>query len=575
MTSTKIYTYRNGRKVYLRKRENQFVVRALPGELGTLGLPEGEQVSSASSRISCSGKDLEGLITKARKGAVTHHGYEFFDSGDEFLISDRVYVVFANGTSTNDIDALARKYGLFIYEQFSQYEYVFQLTNHTGMNPVKLVVQLTEKEDCVELAENDLNHRVKRLENISIPNDDDYLKQWHLHNRSMEPHFDSRSSSRCEEAWQLIGNYGDQDVVIGITDDGCLLNHPDFNSPNKFAGWGFFHGNDLIRREDGANPGKMYQTGNNHGTSCAGVAAAELDGKMTVGAAPGCKLLPIKWVISGGYLYIGDTRERKALNYLADKVDIISNSWGRSPHFNAGSGVLRKIRSLQTTGGRRNKGIVFLWAAGNENRPINYSGNIDVPYTNGIEMQGNAPVWVGVETSKTFTNNRAGEPNVIHVAALGSTAQRSHYSNYGPGIDICAPSSNSHAYYRMRIQGLRIVTTTGETPFVSLKFGGTSSATPLVAGITALVISANPNLNALEVIEILKKTASKNLNMTGYPKTLPAVYDPDTSWDVSPIPPFDKGDFIDIKSPFGTWSPWFGHGKVDAAAAAQEALNRK
>jgi subtilisin-like proprotein convertase family protein len=64
------------------------------------------------------------------------------------------------------------------------------------------------------------------------------------------------------------------------------------------------------------------------------------------------------------------------------------------------------------------------------------------------------------------------------------------------------------------------------------------------------------------------------LNMDGYPRTPPASFDPDptTSWDISPITPFDSGAFQNINSPDGTWSPWFGHGKVDAEAAVAEAL---
>lgn len=176
---------------------------------------------------------------------------------------------------------------------------------------------------------------------------------------------------------------------------------------------------------------------------------------------------------------------------------------------------------------------------------------------------------------RVFRNNLVGIPGVMHVAAMASTAQRSHYSNYGTGIGICAPSSNSHEYHRLTIKGLGISTTTGEGSGATSRFGGTSSATPLVAGIAGLVISANSALTALEVISVLKQTASKNLNMQEYPKTPPANFDPDTSWDISPIVPFDKGDFKDIGSPDGTWSPWFGHGKVDALAAVTKAKELK
>jgi subtilisin-like proprotein convertase family protein len=64
------------------------------------------------------------------------------------------------------------------------------------------------------------------------------------------------------------------------------------------------------------------------------------------------------------------------------------------------------------------------------------------------------------------------------------------------------------------------------------------------------------------------------LNFEGYPKTPPASFDNDTSWDVSPIAPFDKGDFFNNGDVEGTWSPWFGYGRVDAEAAVAEALRQ-
>ncbi len=95
---------------------------------------------------------------------------------------------------------------------------------------------------------------------------------------------------------------------------------------------------------------------------------------------------------------------------------------------------------------------------------------------------------------------------------------------------------------------------------------------PLVAGIAALVISANPGLSALEVISILQRTASKDLDLTPYPKTPPSSFDSNPSWDISPVSPHDSGQFQNIGHPDGTWSPWFGFGKVDAEAAILEAI---
>ncbi|WP_287519554.1 S8 family serine peptidase [Okeania sp. SIO2C2] len=347
----------------------------------------------------------------------------------------------------------------------------------------------------------------------------------------------------------------------------------------------------------GSDPNRMYEVNRNHGTACAGVAAAEADAAVTVGAAPGCQLLFIKWenaFINGKWpMLINDDKILTALNYIADKVDILSNSWGNSsPRSSYTQAVNDRITELAQYGGRRGKGIVFLWAAGNENTPVNENTSIDVPsfpLQQGFDIQRR----VITKTARLFRKGLADHPNVMFVAAVGSNAQRSHYSNYGDGIDICAPSNNSNTYNGTQY-GLGITTALGtEVQYIPQpnifqpirvqpirdteqeNFGGTSSATPLVAGIAALVISANPELRASEVISILKRTASKDLNFQGYERTPSPINNSDTSWDVSPVnkPPFQGGEFRDIGSADGTWSRWFGHGRVDARDAVNEALN--
>lgn len=577
------YTYRAGKKVNLKKQPDQFVVRVTPNEVEKEAtVRDIEPVSPSSTRVTTRTTDLEDLMEKSRDIAPTHHAYYVSDTGNEFLITDRIFVTFRKVPSPEEIDSFANRYGLLMLEAYGDNEYLFQLTNDTGMNPVKLVVKLTEKEPTIESVEHDLNYRMKKSQRRLEPDDSFYSQQWHLHTQLEDPQFDRRASTRCDEAWKILGNYGSKDVVIGITDDGCNLDHTDFKSEDKFAGWGYFNNSDYKLTTSlsmNADRGKMYESSHNHGTSCAGVSAAVVDKKLTVGAAPGCSLLPIKWPSEGRSLLVNDRRMINLLEYISDKVDILSCSWSSSePNTYWPPQIVKRISKLARIGGRRKRGILFLWSAGNENCPIQHSASVEVPHTHGwlctrmndTEDECLDWEWIGVKKSPQFSNVLVGTPGVMHVAAISSTAQRSHYSNYGTGISICAPSDNGHTYGRLTLKGLGI--TTAENNSVTSTFGGTSSATPLVAGIAALVISANPDLTALEVISILKRTASKDLNFEGYPKTPPSSYNPDTSWDVSPIAPFDNGNFQDIGDVDGTWSPWFGFGKVDAFEAVSEAL---
>jgi len=571
--SQQTYTYRCGRKLPLRKAPDQFVIRTPPEAVAAMGYDEMERVSGSSTRVTIRSDELEPSMGMLRHLAPTHHAYSKEETGEEFLITDRVLVTFRENTAESAVDAFAGKYGLIKRRKYSETDYLFQLTDHTGMNPVKLVVRLNEDEEIVGAAEHDLNQRFEKYA-LPIPTDPYYTRQWHLHERLAHPQFDPRADTGCEAAWQLLGSFGDPEVVVGITDDGCLLDHPDFDSLDKFAGWGYFSRNRLVTDTDfDAEADRMYQRGSNHGTAVAGVVAGEVDATHAVGAAPGCRILPIKWESSGPSLLISDSKLLDALEYLKDKIDVMSNSWGAAPISEWSLQVIDRIRELARTGGRRGKGILFLWAAGNENCPIQYQSDIDIPYTSGWQFFSNGQRrWVGVRTSRVFRHNLVDLPGVLHIAALASTGKRSHYSNYGPGISLTAPSSNGHAYGRMAVEGLGVITATGEPGGITFNFGGTSSATPLVAGIAALVLSANPGLSALELADLLQQSADKDLNLEDYPQTPPASYDPDTSWDVSPVSPFDNGAFQDNGSPNGSWSPWFGHGRVDALAAVSRAL---
>ena len=82
-------------------------------------------------------------------------------------------------------------------------------------------------------------------------------------------------------------------------------------------------------------------------------------------------------------------------------------------------------------------------------------------------------------------------------------------------------------------------------------FGGTSSATPTVAGVCALVISTDRSLPGLEVKQLIQQTADKDLSLETH------------------TPVNEPGAF----SPEGV-SLWFGHGKVNAFRAVTAAAMR-
>src|SRR5690606_24526015 len=72
------------------------------------------------------------------------------------------------------------------------------------------------------------------------------------------------------------------------------------------------------------------------------------------------------------------------------------------------------------TAGRGGKGCVILFAAGNEDRPLD-----------------------GVKDGRRSVQGFALHPAVIAVAASNSLDRRSSYSNFGRQISLCAPSSGS------------------------------------------------------------------------------------------------------------------------------------
>jgi len=112
----------------------------------------------------------------------------------------------------------------------------------------------------------------------------------------------------------------------------------------------------------------------------------------------------------------------------------------------------------------------------------------------------------GVPTIRTAVAYPARYPECIATGASTNFDYRSDYSQYDSTLDIVAPSNGGSL-------GITTTDIAGSGGYSSgdytSTFGGTSSATPLAAGVAALLLSQNPDLTADDVQNILQETADK------------------------------------------------------------------
>jgi subtilisin family serine protease len=104
----------------------------------------------------------------------------------------------------------------------------------------------------------------------------------------------------------------------------------------------------------------------------------------------------------------------------------------------------------------------------------------------------------------------------IAIGASTNEGKRSGYSNFGPELDFLAPSSGgTRGIFTTDLpypnRGFNIGRPGQGDPegFFTNSFGGTSSATPLAAGICALLLRLKPELSVNEVRKILRQSCEK------------------------------------------------------------------
>jgi subtilisin family serine protease len=104
------------------------------------------------------------------------------------------------------------------------------------------------------------------------------------------------------------------------------------------------------------------------------------------------------------------------------------------------------------------------------------------------------------------------------VSACNDTGKRCVYSDYGDNVWCSFPSSDfgysPFDHPEPLTTGIYTTDRMGKAGYnaegdYTDDFGGTSSSCPGVAGTTALILSANPDLTWLQVREIIKETSDK------------------------------------------------------------------
>lgn len=511
---------RGGEEFTLEKSPDAFVVkRKRPGDPGPLSAVENAPERFVGLRLDSnrSTRDLEVYrvqatsLEDAMQALRTHSpdvawcGHVYRMPGDEegeMIPTDGIYVELEPDADADEVNALLDKHGLELVpdDHGETNAFIVRLTAASTENAIKVANALLGSK-AVKLAEPDLAVAGRVL--VHRPSDDLFSTQWHLENLGGFG-LTAGADVSATAAWDITR--GDRNITIAVIDDGVDTSHPDFGSSGKIVAQ-----RDFGQGDEDASP---VFGNDNHGTACAGVAVADENGSGVVGLAPGCRLMPIRWSQSISDADIRDQFDHVRIN----GADVVSCSWGvRSRFFTLSTSMKRSIAKAANEG-RNGKGCVVLFAAGNENSDID-----DPP------------------------NTRSGfaiHPDVIAIAASNSRDQRSNYSNFGDRIWVCAPSSGAG--------GLGIVTTDrrGSRGYQSgdyttrERFGGTSSSTPLVAGLCGLILSVNPELSAVEVREILRDTADK-------------------------IDPQGGGYDADGHSRV------YGYGRINAAAAVAEAQRRR
>lgn len=390
-------------------------------------------------------------------------------------------------------------------------------------------------------------------------------RQWHLEARPIVGGL-AGFGANIREAWAITR--GDPEVVVGVFDDGFDLMNPDLMG-NRLTSADFAPLAELLDLPEPFGPADEDASANRmigdyHGTPCAGLAIGRAS-KNVSGVAPGCAWLPGR----ARFSLASEDLLLRSIEYLSARCDVLSCSWGAlaSPYEVPSMAMLQTFDKLVTTGGRRGRGLVVCFAAGNKNLPtvIEASAN-----PSGFEFFDNT----GRKTGTFFQNKPMHSawseiPETVVVGAINFERKKSRYSNWGSTLTVVAPSDDwdpSQAPAERAMSKPKLVTSDNEhvglgmfelgaapaeLGYVTDSMSGTSGATPIVAGACALVVSVSQGITAGQVLQILRDSADK----TGLPPKLDA-----------PVP-HNNNQVTGAFDAATGHSAWYGYGALDVHKA--------
>ncbi len=344
-------------------------------------------------------------------------------------------------------------------------------TGITGVSDKEFVLQLSEDQDPLEIS-----IQLAKLDWIDYAEPDFVTIGKYPHTGMDAPGLQALSAAdpdyafkitECDKAWMI--QRGDPAIRIAMLDDGVDLQHIDLAGAIVAA-------YDAVLDAPLSAPNQW----DGHGTACAGLAAGTHTAPLGVrGMGCGCSLLAVRiasspyangpWVTSSSYI-------RRGIDWAVDHdAAVISNSWGGGAPSNAVADSFDRARSV----GRSGRGCVLVVAAGNEGGPVEFPANV--------------PGVLAVSGTNEFDEFK----NPF------SRDQETWWgSNYGPEVDVAAPA--------VHIRTTDITGSGGMSPGdYAQAFNGTSAATPLVAGLAGLVLSADSSLTEIGVREVICSTADK------------------------------------------------------------------